>query len=233
MTFPFLPILSALGSGLSAGAGSESTTDSNMESTTTGNSTINRSELDNRTIRALTQLLTPNKLAKNQQLTNTALRSQLNTVTQNAQNPFDIEAFVNGIVTQAKNTIGNATTEGINLMESDIGGTQGTNSMAALGANKMATDAAAQLSGMTQDATARGYEIAAGQQQSNTESILGLTGQMNKNFTDFLTLLRGAKTHQTQKTKEHTEGSSTSTTSSPFNIMEGLGGMLSSFKMPT
>ena len=51
--FPILPILSGIGQGLSAGAGSESTTESSMESTTTGTSDISRTEFSGKILKTL------------------------------------------------------------------------------------------------------------------------------------------------------------------------------------
>jgi hypothetical protein len=228
-----LPLLSGIGQGLSAGAGSSSTTDSSFESTTDGTSQINRTELPPGILKALQSILNRRRLASNMRVGTGALRGQLKTLQENTANPFNVEDFVNGIMTQANNTINNQASEAINLGESDIGGTQGNNSMSALLANKIAIDSASQLAGIKADATARGEEIARQESQLGIEGTVALTGQMNKGLTDFLALLRGAKTKQNQKTTEHTQGTSTSTTSSPFNPMEFLGGVLGSFKAPT
>jgi len=233
MAFPFLPLLSALGGGLTAGAGSETTTDSSMVSDTSGTSSIDRSELSPEIIKALESMFGKNALNKNMNKTQQALSGQLKQVQRDANHPFDVNAFVGGIMKQANNTIDNQSEQSINLAESDIGGTQGNNSMAALLGTKIATDAAAQKAGIKADAVAKGTQIADQGKQLNTEATIGLTGAMNKGFTDFLTLLRGAQTNQTQSTSEHTEGTSTSTQSSPFDWMSGIGGLLSGFKMPT
>lgn len=231
MAFPILPILSSIGSGLSAGAGSESTTESSMESTTEGSSNIDRTEFSKKILRQLESLFGKNTLSKNMKVQTGAIKSQLRDV--RTEPEFDVESFVNGIMTQANNTVGRQAAIATNLEEADTGGTQGTNSMAALLGNKIATDSAAQLAGIKADATARGTEIRQGQVDSSTANVIGLTGQLNKTFTDYLALLRGARTNQQQQTKEHTEGTSTSTTSSPFNPMEFLGGFLGGFKAPT
>ena len=230
--FPILPILSGIGQGLSAGAGSESTTESSMESTTTGTSDISRTEFSGKILKTLEGLIKRGQLKKDQRLTRDSLTALIGSVTQGAQTPFDVDKFVDGIMTQATNTVGNELEIAKNLTESEVGASQGSNSMLALLGNKLATDAAAQLAGIEADATARGVEIAEGQQQSDVQSIMGLTQGLRAMSTDYLQILRGARTKQHQKTKEHTEGTSTSTTSSPFNPMSALGGLLGSFKAP-
>lgn len=230
MAFPILPILSGIGSGLSAGAGSESTTESQMESTTTGSSNIDRTEYSGKILKALEGLFSKNAMKKNMKLSTSTLQKQLRQV-ENSPN-FNITKYVNGIMEQANNTVGRSADIAMNLEEADTGGTQGTNSMAALLGNKIATDSAAQLAGIKSEATAKGNEIKQSQIDSETANTIGLTGQLNKTFTDYLALLRGARTNQQQQTTEHTEGTSTSTTSSPFNPMEALGGLLGSFKAP-
>jgi hypothetical protein len=230
--FPILPILSGIGQGLSAGAGSESTTDSSMESTTTGTSDISRTEFSNKILKTLEGLIKRGQLKKDQRLTRDSITSLIGTVTQGAQTPFDVEKFVDGIMTQANNTVGNELDIAKNLTQAEVGASQGSNSMLALLGNKLATDAAAQLAGIEADATARGVEIAEGQQQSDVQSIMGLTQGLRAMSTDYLQILRGARTKQHQETEEHTEGTSTSTTSSPFNPMSALGGLLGSFKAP-
>ena len=231
MAFPFLPVLSAIGSGLSAGAGSESTTDSSMESTTTGESTIDRTEFNPKLLKTLEGLFNKKNLKGNIRSSRQAIRGQLKEVGQEPD--FNVEEFVKGIMTQAGNTVQNQLDESINLTEADIGGTQGTNSAAALLANRLGTDAASQLAGIEAQAVGEGEKIRQAQLDSQTSSIVGLTSAQNKLFTDFLGLVRGARTNQKQKTREHTEGTSTSTTSSPFNPMEAMGGFLGGFKAPT
>lgn len=231
MALPLLPIFSALGSGLTAGAGSTETTDSSMESTTTGSSDINRTEFSNKLLKSLEGLFNKKNLKGNFKSSRSAIQGQLAEV--QGQPDFNVEEFVKGIMTQANNTVGNQLEESINLTESDIGGTQGTNSMAALLANRLGTDAASQLAGIEAQAVGEGEKIRQAQLDSQTNSIVGLTGAQNKLFTDFLGLIRGARTKQNQKTKEHTTGTSTSTKESPFNPISAVGGFLGGFKAPT
>lgn len=226
----FLPLV---GSFLSGGAGSESETSQNYESTTTGSSTINRTELPPEVLAAMATLFSGGQLEKNQADVQGALTGQLKNVTESQKNPFDIGAYVSGIMKSAENTANNDMAKSINATESSIGGTQSNSSMAALLANRMRTDTAASLAGIKGQATAEGTALATQQQQSGTESIMGLTGAMSKNLTDMLQLFRGAQTTQKQRSKEHTEGEGTSTTSSPFNWMKGLGDAFQGFKMPT
>lgn len=226
MVFPILPILGGLGSLFSGGAGSDSTTTSNFDSTTTGTGEINRTELPPEVLSALQKLFTGGQLQTNQNEVQGALTGSLGAVAQDQSKPFDIASFVNGITKAATNTATNDLNKNLNETEAGIGGTQGTNSMAALLGERLKTDAAAQVAGVTSNATAQGQQIAQNQLTGDVTSTIGLTSAMTKNITDLLTLFRGASTDQTQKTSEHTVGTSTSSTSQPFNWMSGIGGLL-------
>lgn len=228
--FPILPLIGSLGSFLGGGAGSSQTTDTNYSSDTSGTSNIDRTEFSPEMLKALEGLFGNGNLQKQFDTSQSALSGQLQQVQKQGAQPFDVAAFVAGINKQANNTIDNATEQGVNLAESNIGASQGKSSMAALLASKLGTDAAAQKAGITSQATAQGTQIQQAGEAQTTQSILGLTGAMNKSLTDFLSILRGAKTNQTQNTTEHTEGQSTSTTDTPFNFLGGLGDLLGSFK---
>lgn len=225
-------MLGALGGLFSGMGGSTSETQQNFESTTEGTSNIDRTELSGKLLRSLENLFNKGQLKKNQKAVQGSLTALLQDNAEGAKEDFDVDAFVNGIMQQATSVATMDLDKNINLAEGAVGSTQGNNSMAALLANRLRNETSANLAGVKAQAVAEGTKIADEKDSAATERAVALTGMMTNNLSTFLQLLRGAKTKQTQKTKEHTVGSSTSSTSQSGDILSGLGGALSSFKPP-
>lgn len=216
-------LLPSIGSFLSGGAGSSSTQNQEYESTTKGTSNITKVELPKEIRDALAGLFSNGKLGKQFNAGQASLSTALKGAVKDQANPFDVEAFVKGIMSGAQVTLGNKYETEVNSMASELGATTGDNSMAALLGSRLNTERAAELARIQQEATAQGTQIANQGKQLGAESIIGLTNAMNQQSAQFLTLLRGAFTKQRQKTTEHTKGTGSSSTESPFNWAAGLG----------
>lgn len=235
-----MSILSGLGklasNVLGGGSGKKETTSAKTNQTmkTTGQTTASRQEYSDGFLANLEQ--TANTALGRNVAAGEAIDAQLAKVT--AANlggdpvEFDPEAYVRGITTQANQSIDNTLRGGVNAIAANTGGSASGNSAAALLANRMAGDAAAQKAGVAAEATgtatdlqiraraARADELSAG-----TQMISGLSSTSDAGLTTLLNALRGGETYQEVNNNESTTtaGSSSSTTKTPFNWTSGLG----------
>lgn len=223
---------------LGGGSGSKSTTSGNQKSTTRtqGSTTANRREYSDGFLAALEQS-TSDALGSSA-VGGAALRGQIEKV--QAANlggeaiPFDMDAFVRGVTDQASNLITNQANSNIQQTASATGGSTSGNSQAALLASRINNDAAANIAGVRQQATAQGAQIKASlrDQQVNelasgTQQLAGLQSSVDAGLATLLNALRGGETYQEVSTDETTNasGSGTQTQRTPFNWTKGLGNL--------
>jgi hypothetical protein len=101
---------------------------------------------------------------------------------------FDPTAFVNGITQAATSTAMGQQESDINQLEAGTGGTTGTNSAAALLANKIRTNTASQIAGVRSSATAQAQQIVG----QRAQTAAGLSSSLNDSIGGMLQLLEGA-----------------------------------------
>lgn len=104
-------------------------------------------------------------------------------------NNFDVDKFVSGIMADATARTRGGLETGVNLAETATGGTEGSNSMAALLASRLRNDATANLAGIEQEATATGHQIAG--QRSN--ELTSLSSGINEGVLGLISSLAGAQ----------------------------------------
>lgn len=112
-------------------------------------------------------------------------------------NNFDVDKFVSGIMADAVARTKGELETGVNLAETATGGTQGSNSMAALLAGRLRNDATANLAGIEQEATATGHQIAS--QRSN--ELTALSSGISEGILGLISSLAGAQSQQQTDSK--------------------------------
>jgi len=103
---------------------------------------------------------------------------------------FNADAMVRGIVTGARNTGEQQLQESQSARESQIGGTAGTNSMAALLANRGRNDLEANLAAIEGQAVAQSQQIA----NQNLSTAVGAQGSLVEQGSQLGSVLKGATT---------------------------------------
>lgn len=156
-----------------------------------------------------------------------AISGRLDQLTNQSKLPdFDVAAFAKGITDQATAGANLKLDSDINSILSKSGTTESGNSMNALLANKLRNETAANLAGITQQATASGEAIRQSQQSQITQGIQGLAGSLSDQILKLIQSTRGASTTGTSKSKEDTKG--TGTTQESQNPLGLLGSLFSS-----
>lgn len=107
---------------------------------------------------------------------------------------FDPNAFVTGIVQQAASQQQNQLSTAINGAIDTVGGGQNSNSMTALLANKMTQDSAANLAGITSNATATAEDIL----RQNLGAQTGAMSSLNNLAPALIEAFKGGNTTGTQ-----------------------------------
>lgn len=156
---------------------------------------------------------------------NDAVSARLQQLMEQSNQPqFDVAGFAKGITDQAASVAGLAQESGINSVLSQAGSSEGGNSMSALLSAKVRNQTAANLGGISAQATATGEGIRQAQQNSLTEGIQGLGGSLTDSILKLIAGTRGAT--QTGKSTVNEESSGTgkssetsSTKKSPFSII--------------
>lgn len=120
---------------------------------------------------------------------------------------FDAESFIRGGVNRAAERQGLALEADLNQLADLTGGTSGGNSMAALLANQLRGDFAANIAGVESDLTAQANQII----NSNIETGLAQSGQEQNFLAGLLASLRGGRSEATGVTAEATSQSSAGT----------------------
>lgn len=235
-----MSILSGLGklatNLLAGGSGSKSSTSTNQKQTmkTTGQTTAQRKEYSDGFLSNLEQAA--NSALGRNVAGQEALAGQLDRV--QAANlggtpiDFDAEAYIRGVTTAATNSVNTALRANTNAIAGNTGGSASGNSQAALLASRLQTDAAAQIAGITAEATGQATNLAiqardqrVSELQAGTNMMQGLTSTGDAGLTTLLNALRGGETFQEVNNNETQEskGTGTSQTKTPFNWTAGLG----------
>lgn len=164
---------------------------------------------------------------------------------------FNPDAFVNQIVGSAQNAIQRNTTQSVNKLAGNTGGSASGNSAAALLASRVANEGATTLAGVEGQARGQAAEIqranealrldgkVQGNQQalqllgSQTEQMTGIASTVDASLTALLNALKGGETAQdvtnsetgTVSTDGTITGTGSSTSRTPFNWTAGLGNL--------
>lgn len=159
-----------------------------------------------------------------------AIDTRLKQLSQQALQPqFDVAGFASGISRQAEAAAGLDLESSINGMLSASGGSEGGNSMNALLANKMRNTTAANLAGISSQATATGENIRQTQQNSITSGIQGLGGTLADQLLKLIQGTRGASNTGQSTSHEKTKGTGTDTSTSSTNPFTAIGNIFGSF----
>lgn len=111
---------------------------------------------------------------------------------------FDPNAYADRVTAAAATRAQGDLESRINSMQSQVGGTETGNTMAALLGQRLRTDAATEIAGVRASAEAQGQQIRQQQQQSTTDQMLGLQGAGSDTLQGLITALRGAQGTETQ-----------------------------------
>jgi hypothetical protein len=229
---------------LSGGAGSKKTETAKQSSNTSssestvGRTIAQRKEYSDGFLRNLE--VVSNEALKRNLANSTALAGQREALdaAQLGQNPinFDADAYIRGVTQAAGNTINNQIQTNTNAIAGNTGGSASGNSQAALLANRLATDGASQLAGITAEATRSAMDTqlrARGQQvdelATKNNILSGLSTANDAGLATLLNSLRGGETYQEVDNRENrssnskSSGSSTAKAVVPFNWQAGLG----------
>ena len=132
-----------------------------------------------------------------------ALQGRLTQLQKDAAKPaFDVGGFVNGVVGAATANTKMDLESRVNGMLSEVGGSEGGNSMAALLGNRLRNDANAALAGVKADATAQGEAIRLQQQESLTSQIGAIAGDIGVQLDSLLGQAKGGTQTSTGKTNQ-------------------------------
>jgi len=142
---------------------------------------------------------------------------------------FDVAGFAKGITDQATAAAGLDLESNINSVLSGSGASEGGNSMNALLANKLKNQTAANIAGISQQATATGEQIRQGQQGQITAGIQGLSSTLSNAILDLIKSTRGASNTGKSESVEHTEGSGTMTGTQSTNPFSAFANLFGSF----
>lgn len=135
----------------------------------------------------------------------TSMGNRLNQLNQMAAQPgFNVNEFIRGISDQARASQQSQLDSSINGMMSQLGGTTDSNSMAALLANRMQGDAAANLAGISANAALQGSQLATAQQESLTQQIGSVSSGLTQQITALLDAAKGAQQATTGQTNTQT-----------------------------
>ena len=135
--------------------------------------------------------------------------NSLNTGVNDLSKPFDKESFVNSAVKQAEGFQATRLDELLGSAFNSIGGTDATNSMAALLSERARNDASANVAGVRVNAQQTAEEIA----RQNLSVASGVSAQSNSGFlTDLINAIKGGQT-QTSQAESGTDSASANTTS--------------------
>lgn len=220
-----LSIIGGVGSllgGLFGGGDNEQKTDM----TTTSHSEATAQDLADPLLQQLKELFT--SVVGSGQFTQAgnAVAGRLGQLTDQSKQPqFDVNAFAKGITDQATANAGLDLESSINGLLSKSGTTESGNSMNALLANKLRNQTAANLAGISQQATATGEGIRESQQGQITQGIQSLGSTLASQILALIQQTRGAENKGVSDTKTHQVG--TGTASQSMNPLGAIGDMFS------
>lgn len=215
---------------LGGGSGSKSTT--NKSESSKGTTTANRREYSDGMLQIL-ESTAANSLVGGSQAAD-ALTAQIDKIKGAglSGNPitFDSDAYIRDVMASVDNSLGASLRQNRNQAVAGAGGSTAGNSAAALLANRMEADNAAQRAGVMASTTATAKELESNLRKSNADSLASETGMLSSidsnlqaGLATLLNALRGGETYQ--EVKESTTTSGTGTTKTPFNWTAGLGNL--------
>ena len=228
------------GSGKKETTTANQNTKSNTKSTSSANTQASRREYSDGFL-SLLETSAANSVVGSSQGTD-ALAQQLDKVRQAGltQDPisFDAEAFIRDSMSAVDNSLGASLRQNRNQAIASAGGSTAGNSAAAMLANRLEADSAAQRAGILGSTTAQAKSIEAAARASNNEALAtettllsGLDTSMQSGLATLLNALRGGETFQEVNNKEVQSQSTTGSTSgtsmsrTPFNWTAGLGNL--------
>lgn len=246
------------GSGTKTNTSQSSSQNSSQTQTqnSSGTTSASRREFSDGFLRQL-ELATAEALKTSNQNTDT-LQKQLGKVQGATLGPgytvdlsFNPDTFVNSIVGSARDAIQRGTTQNVNKIAANTGGSASGNSAAALLASRVANEGATNLAGIEGQARGQAAEISRanealrlegkvqGNQQnlalleSQTQQMTGIASTVDASLTALLNALKGGETAQDVTNNENTTiqsngtttGSVQGTTKQPFNWTAGLGNL--------
>ncbi len=174
---------------------------------TAGSADVSR--LDSQTLMQLTQQV--RDLMAGSAGSDAAVQQQLSEVSAPGS-AFDSDAYVQGVMAAATDTINSDLASNIGQIESRSGGSRRSNSASALLAGKLRNQAGAQLAGVNADARARAAELKRTASESKTGQITNLASQTDQKVAALLGSLLQASEKQTQTGTANTTGQTGGTT---------------------
>lgn len=218
-------ILSGILGGLGGLFGNKSSESYVRDSRT--DTTAEYQDLDPELLKALNGLFMSSMGSGGFEMGTDSMMSRLGQLNEQAKAPqFDVEKFAKGIMDQATAGAQLDLESGIHGAGSATGGSASGNSMAALLANKVQNQTAANLAGIGSEATATGEQIRQAQQGQLTEGIMGLSSGLSQQLLALIGATRGASTRGKSTSIEHTEGRGTSKSGGGLGgFLKGLGGI--------
>lgn len=219
---------------LGGGSGKKESTTANQNTKSTAITQANRREYSDGFL-SLLETSAANSVVGGSQGTD-ALTEQLNKVKQAGltRDPiaFDADAFIRDSMSAVDNSLGASLRQNRNQAIASAGGSTAGNSAAAMLANRLEADSAAQRAGILGSTTAQAKSIEAAARASNNEALAtettllsGLDTSMQSGLATLLNALRGGETYQEVINKESQTTSGTSTSRTPFNWTAGLGNL--------
>ncbi len=140
-----------------------------------------------------------------------SIQDRLAQITSRAGREFDVDAFVSGVSRAAASQTQMDLESRINTMLSDAGGSETGNSMAALLGNRVRNDAAATFAGVVSEATMAGEQMRTAQEESTTNQIGQLSGDISNSLTALLDASKGAiSQYQDNENTKYNEEQNTS-----------------------
>jgi hypothetical protein len=168
------------------------TTTGKEASQTTGQTTNYSSDVLASLDAILTQQLGAGGGVGSAQQATDALSGRLKQVQELASKPaFDVKGYAAGITSAATAATQNDLDSRINGILSATGSSEGGNSMSALLGAKLRNDAAANLAGISANATAQGEQIALQQETARTQQLSSLSGDLMANLSNLLGAAKG------------------------------------------
>ena len=229
-----LEIIGGLAGALGGLFGDKKKQSESFESTTNTESEAQSQDLSPELLKSLESLFQTITQGGQFEKAGDAVSGRLDQILQQAAQPqFDVASFAKGITDQAVAGAQLDLESSINDMLSASGISESGNSMSALLANKMRNTTAANLGGISAEATATGEGIRQAQQGQITEGIAGLSGSLSDQVLGIIQSTRGASNKGTAKSKEHTKGTGTmagKSQSNPFSAFANIFGSLSGAK---
>jgi hypothetical protein len=221
-----MDFLSGIGSilgGLFGGMGGKDSTQE-FEKHSTVNSSASATDLSPELLKSLETLFQSTVKGGGFKKSGDAITGRLNQLISQAKRPeFDVAGFAKGITDQATSAAGLQLESDINGLLSQSGTTESGNSMSQLIANKLRNQTAANLSGISAQATGVGEGLRQSQQGQLTEGIGTLSTSLSDQILKLIQSTRGASTSGTSTSKEDTKGKGTASESGdPFSALGGL-----------